>query len=150
MAGSIDDLVRDLRKFDNRREVVKALRKRIREPLPGVRRAIKARALATLPSRGGLNRWVARTRVAATVRLAGRSAGVKLKGSRKSTKGKADLNRLDAGVVRHPSWGRRGPGNWHTQAVTPGYFTKPATEVDQWRDACVEAVEDAVQTIARG
>jgi len=150
MAGSLDDLVRDLRKFDNRREVVKALRKRIREPLPAVRAAVKARALATLPKRGGLNQWVARTRVSAAVRVAGRSAGVKLKGSRKSAKGKSDLNRLDAGTVRHPSWGRRTPGSWHTQSVTPGYFTEPTTEVDQWRDACIRAVEDAVETIARG
>ena len=150
MAGSIDDLVRDLRKFDGKREVTKALRKRIREPLPKVRKAVKARALATLPKAGGLNQWVARTRVTAVVKLAGRSAGVKLKGSRKSTKGKADLNRLDAGKIRHPSWGRVGPGQWHTQTVPAGFFTDPTGEVEQWRDACVLAIEDAVQTIARG
>lgn len=148
--GSIDDLVRDLRQFEQRKEVSKALRRRIREPIPGVRKAIRRRALETLPKRGGLNAWVAQTRVSARVSLAGSGAGVKLKGSRKSTKGKADLTRLDAGRVRAPSWGRRGPGNWHAQQVSPGFFTKPAAEVDQWRDACLRAVDDALGVIRRG
>ena len=148
--GSIDDLVRDLRRFEGRREVTKALRKRIREPLPGVRKAIRRRALESLPKGGGLNVWAAKTRVSAKVSTSARGAGVKLKGSRKSTKGKADLRRMDAGRVRHPSWGRRRPGDWHTQRVEPGYFTKPAAEVDQWRDACLKAVDEALEVIRRG
>ncbi|MGK5737276.1 hypothetical protein [Micromonospora sp. URMC 103] len=148
--GSIDDLVRDLRRFEQRKEVTRALRKRIREPVPGVRKAIRRRALDTLPKGGGLNVWASKTRVSAKVSLAGRGAGVKLRGTRKSGKGKADLRRLDAGKVRHPSWGRRGPGQWHVQQVEPGFFTKPAVEVDQWRDACLKAVDEALEVIRRG
>lgn len=150
MAGTLDDLVRDLRKFEGKKEITRALRKRIREPLPAVRKAVKARALATLPQRGGLNRWVARTRVSAVIKLAGRAAGVRLKGSRANTKGKADLRRLDAGKVRHPSWGRRGATQWHTQSVPAQFFSGPATEVTQWRDACIEAVDDALKVIRNG
>ena len=148
--GSLDDLIRDLRRFEGRREVTKALRKRIREPIPQVRKAIRKRAMDTLPKGGGLNKWAAKTRVTAKVSTSGRGAGVKLRGSRKSTKGKADLRRLDAGRVRHPSWGRRGKDDWHTQQVTAGFFTAPATEVDQWRDACLAAVDEALEVIRRG
>lgn len=150
MASSIDAFIRDIRKFDGRKEVMRNLRRELRKPLPGVRVAIRARALATMPHRGGLAAWVARERVTAVIRLAGRRAGVKVKGSRKTPKGKADLRRLDDGRVRHPSWGRRSPGDWHTQAVPPHYFTDPALEFDQWRDAAERAFDDALEVIRRG
>ncbi|MGC4769200.1 hypothetical protein ACLQ25_09495 [Micromonospora sp. DT44] len=148
--GSIDALIRDLRRFEGSKEVTRALRKQIRQPIPAVRKAIRRRATDTLPKRGGLNVWAAQTKVSARVSLAGRGAGVKLKGSRKSSKDKSDLKRLDAGKVRAPSWGRRGKGAWHVQSVAPGFFTRPAAEVDQWRDACLAAVDDALEVIRRG
>lgn len=148
--GTLDDLISDLRRFEGRREVTSALRKEIRQPIPSVRTAIKRRALDTLPKGGGLNVWVSRTKVTAKIKLAGRAAGVQLKGSRKSAKDKSDLRRLDAGKVRHPSWGRRGGDQWHSQTVTAGFFTKPAAEVDQWAKACERAVENAVEVIRRG
>lgn len=148
--SDIDDLLRDLRDFEQRRVVLAQLRKRIRQPLPAVRRAVRARAIETLPRRGGLGRWVARARVSADLRTTGRSAGLTLRGSRKSLRDASDLRRIDAGRVRAPAWGRRGPGQWHTQAVRPGWFTEPAGEVDQWLDAVDDAVLDAALVIARG
>lgn len=148
--GTLDDLIRDLRKFEGRKEVMQQLRKEIRQPIPSVRAAVKRRALDTLPRGGGLNVWASKTKVTAQIKLAGRSAGVRLKGSRKSTKDKSDLRRLDAGKVRHPSWGRRGADQWHTQSVPDGFFTKPSSEVDQWREACVRAVDNAAGVIRRG
>jgi hypothetical protein len=148
--GSFDELVRDLRRFDGRREVVKQLRKEIRKPLPTVRRAIKARALATLPSGGGLNVWVAQTRVSAVVRVAGRGARVGMKGTRASVKGKASTRQVDSGSTRHPTWGRRSQGSWHVQAVPAGYFTEPASEATQWRDAALAAVDGALATLRGG
>lgn len=150
MAGSLDDLIRDLKGFEHRGEVVKQLRKEFRKPVPVVREAIRRRALDTLPAGGGLNKWVAKTRITARVQVSGRAVGVTLKGSRKSTKDKSDLRRLDKGKVRHPSWGRRGSGQWHTQNVTAGFFTGPATEIDQWRSACERAVSNAFDVIGRG
>lgn len=145
--GSLDDLVHDLRKFERRKEIVKALRKRIREPVPKIRRSIKARALATMPKSGGLNIWVSRTKVTAQVKFTGRKAGVKLRGARNSQKKKSDLRRLDAGRLRHPSWGKRGEGQWHLQGVPSGFFSGPSAEMTQWRDACLNAVDDALKTI---
>jgi hypothetical protein len=148
--GSLDDLVRDLKAFDDRRELTKALGKQIRKPVPLVRKAIRDRALATLPKGGGLNVWVSKTRVQASIKLTDRKAYVKLRGSRKSTKDASDLKRMDAGTTRHPSWGRRGAGQWHAESVTPGFFTEPTTQHDQWRSAVLDAVDEALKTIKRG
>lgn len=145
--GSLARLVAELRSFDDRGEVVKQLRREIREPIPAVRAAIKARALRTLPRRGGLNRWAASTRITARVQLSGRRASVTLVGARRSVRGESDVRALDRGRVRHPSWGRRTRGQWHTQLVPPAFFSGPAAEVDRWRDAAVRAVDRALATI---
>lgn len=152
MAGvSFDAFAADLRRFSGRKEMTKLLRKRLREPVPAVRRAIRRRALATMPRRGGLNRWVAATRISAKISFTARGAGVTLRGTRANTRGKADLNRLDAtGRVRHPSWGRRGPRQWHMQTVPAGFFRGEAAEYDAWRGAIEAAVADACKEIAGG
>ncbi|MEE3918187.1 hypothetical protein V2I01_04820 [Micromonospora sp. BRA006-A] len=63
--GSIDDPIRDMRNFDRRREVTNHLAREIRKPVPGVRKAIRARAKSHLPSRGGLGLWVSKLSVTA-------------------------------------------------------------------------------------
>lgn len=148
--GTLDALIRDLRKFEGRKDVVHALRKEIRQPLPAVRKAIKRAALDTLPRRGGLGVWVAKTRITTTIKLSGRSAGVKLKGGRSSTRGRSDIKAIDRGRVRAPSWGRRTRASWHTQSVPAGYFTDTAAKAHEWRAAAVKAVDKALETIARG
>jgi hypothetical protein len=136
------DVARDLRRFPA--EVTKALRKELREPVPAVRKNIKARALATLPSGGGLNVWVSKTRITATVKIRGRGAAIRLKGGRNSLGSRSDIRAIDRGRVRHPSWGRRGRGQWHTQTVASAFFTEPVTEArDEWRKAAETAVERA-------
>jgi hypothetical protein len=148
--GSFDDLIRDLRGFDRRREIVKALSKAVRKPVPAVRRAIKARALATLPHRGGLGAWVAASRVTTQVKLTGRSAAIRLKGGRNSSGGRSDIKAIDAGRVRAPSWGKRTPASWHAQRVPAGFFTKPVSEADQWVAAADQAVDAALEQLRRG
>lgn len=150
MATSLAALIRDLKKFENGKELTKQLRARLRKPIPGVRKAIKRRAIDTLPRGGGLNRWVAALRISAVITTRGRGAGVKLKGSRTSTRDKSDLRAIDRGRVRHPAWGRRGPGNWSNQSVPAGFFSDPAAETDAWRVAAREAVEEAAEVIGRG
>jgi len=148
--GTLDALVRDLRRFEQRREVMTQLRAEIRKPLPVVRRSVRARALAILPRRGGLNVWASKTRVTAVIKVSGRAARVGLKGGRGSADGRSDIRRLDAGRVRAPSWGRRGRGSWHTQSVPSGFFTQPVSDAAVWRAACVAALDAAVDTIRRG
>lgn len=148
MANSLDDLIRDLRKYEDRKVVVRELRQAIRKPVPVVRRRIKRVALDTLPHRGGLGLWVSKTRITAVIKLAGRSAGVSLKGGRNSTGARSDIKRIDKGRVRAPSWGRRAQGSWHTQEVAEGFFTKTAAEASEWRQAAVDAVNAANKTIS--
>ncbi len=147
MAVSIEQFARELKAFPERRELVKQLRTEMRKPVPAVRRKIKARALDTLPKRGGLNKWAAATRITAKIEIGGRRVRVTLRGTRGSQGGVSDLRALDRGRVRHPSWGRRGRSQWHTQIVRPGYFTEPAVEFDEWRAACLAAFEKALETI---
>jgi hypothetical protein len=147
VSESLTRLVAELRKFDDRKAVMRELRAEIRKPLPVIRKEIKARAETTLPRAGGLNRWAAGTKITLQVKMTGRSAGVRIKGGRNSKGGRSDIRALDRGRLRHPSWGRRGRGQWHTQQVIPGFFTRPATEADQWRQVCVDAVEKALRSI---
>lgn len=149
--GSLDDLINDLRRFEGRKEVTKQLRKEIRVPVPAIRKAVRQRAMTTLPRRGGLNVWVAKARVVADTKLSGRGAGIRLKGTRKSRNDKSDLRAINAGRVRAPSWGRRSrSGDWHNQQVTPGFFTVPAGDLATWRAAALKAVDQALDTIRRG
>lgn len=140
----------ELRAFDDRRAVMTELRKELRGLGGPITKAVRERALATLPSGGGLNAWVAQARVTVTVRVFGRRAGVLVKASRKSARNKSDLQSIDRGRVRAPTWGRRNAAAWHTQAVTPGWFTQPATEYDRLRDAADSALDRAFEQIRRG
>jgi hypothetical protein len=147
VATSIDQLVRELRGFRNRKAILKELRAGIRKPFPVVRQRIKAYALATLPGAGGLGRWVASSRITLSVKASSRSAAVTVKGGRNSVGGRSDLNAIDRGRVRHPSWGRKGAGQWHTQTVPAGFFTKPVSEAKEWREEIDKAVDQALDQI---
>jgi hypothetical protein len=148
VAISVDQLVAELRGFDGRREVVKAIGRGIRKGVPPVARAIRERALATLPHRGGLGAWVAASKVTARISLSGRRGSVKLKAGRNSSGGRSDIRAIDDGRVRAPAWGRRG-ASWHTQSVTPGFFTQTAAASKDWYDGVDQAVDEALNTLRR-
>jgi hypothetical protein len=151
MAVSIDQFAREIKTFRDRKVVLKAMRVAIRKPFPSVRAAIKANALTTLPKRGGLNAWVAAIKVTLSIKSSSpRSAGVVVKGGRNSTGARSDIRAIDSGRVRAPSWGRRGPGQWHTVTVQPGFFTTPVVEAKGWHEEIDKAVDDAFNTIRRG
>jgi hypothetical protein len=124
--------------------------KEIRKEVPLLRSAVKTVALHVLPKRGGLNVWVASATVRASIRYGARTAGVSVRMGRNSQGGRSDLEGIDAGVVRHPTFGRRGAktrkavpnagfgrrftvsqsaNDWHDQAVTPGYFTATLKDI---------------------
>ena len=151
MAVSIRDFARELKGFEDRKVVLKALRGAIRKPFPSVRAKIRASAKAILPKGGGLNAWVAALRVNLAVKATtGRSAGVIVKGGRNSAGSRSDVRAIDRGRVRAPSWGRRGPAAWHTQQVTPGFFTTPVIEATEWHEEIDRAVDTAFDTVRRG
>jgi len=150
VATSFDELVRELKAFDNRREIQNACARGIRKAVKPATKAVKKAALGTLPKRGGLNVWVNKIRITAQFRFAGRKAGMKLKGGRNSQGGRSDITALDRGRVRAPSWGRRTRASWHTVTVTPGFFTKTLADTPDWREGVESEVDQALNTLRRG
>ncbi len=150
MATSFQQLVRELKAFDGRREITRAMGKGIRKAVVPARKAIREVALSTMPKRGGLNIWVSKTRINVQIKTAGRRAGVKLKGGRNSQGGRSDMSAIDRGRVRAPSWGKRTRASWHTVAVQPGFFTKTAAELPDWRENVDAEVDQALETLRRG
>lgn len=150
VATDIDQFLRELRAFTDRKIVVKELRSGIRKPFPAVRAKIRAKAQAILPSGGGLGTWVARARIGLSVKVTGTRVRVTVRGGRNSAGGRSDLKAIDRGRVRHPAWGRRGKGDWHTQPVQEGFFTDTVAEAGEWRAAAVESFDRALDHIRRG
>lgn len=149
MAVSAEQLARELRAFDGRRAIVKSLRRALTRAARPAIKATRAHAQRILPARGGLGVWVSQARIGFRIGYAGRGAGVRLRGSRRSVRDRSDLLRIDEGSVRAPTYGRRSRGSWHVQQVTPGWWTDPLTESD-WRDQADQAVDDALDEIRRG
>ena len=150
--GAAARLAKELRNLDDRRAILSEVRRGILKPVPKIREAIKGKALATMPKRHGLNEWVAAARFAAHITMKARSLSVRMHGSRKSRYRQSDINAIDRGRVRAPSWGRRGPDMWHVQTVQPGFATKTVM-VDhfaEWRDAVDDAVHSALRRIDDG
>lgn len=89
-------------------------------------------ALAELPKRGGLAALIAAAKVRVSVRLTGRSVGVRFIGKWSGH----DLKGIDEGLVRHPVRGNRKV--WVAQKVAAHYFTRvfdgPGAKIarDQW------------------
>lgn len=150
MATSLEQFARELRAFNDRKAVTKQLKADIRSPLPQMRKKIKGVALATLPKRGGLNKWVASIRINGPVKVTGSAVTLKLSGGRNSQSKRSDMKAIDRGRVRAPSWGRRNKGAWHTQQVQPGFFTDTVKDNKQmWLDVIEQAVDKATAILRR-
>lgn len=146
-AADIARVAAEVRKVGNGREIPNRMSKRIRKAVPPIRRAVKASAVDTLPSRGGLGAWVGRAGVRASVKRGPRSAGVALVSGRRSQGGRSDLRRINTGRTRHPLWGNR--RHWYPQRVPAGYFDKAIDDVglDAFRREVNEAIGEAVREV---
>lgn len=134
-----------LKTTNDRKVILKQMRKDIRQPVPAVRKSIKARALSSMPKGGGLNKWVAATRITAQVKVSSRAITVKLKGGRNSRGGRSDIKAIDRGRLRAPTWGHK---PWHTQAVPSGFFSEPAEDSRaEWIAVVDQAVDTAIAQI---
>jgi hypothetical protein len=147
MAESIEHYARTVEQILHERRVLKQLTRQVRKPLPVVRDAIRDRALATLPKRGGLNEWVAAAVVKARISATGDGIRIHLSAGRDSARRRSDLKRIDAGRVRHPAWGRRTRGSWSVTTVEPGFFSKPASDPTPWLEAADQALDEALEAI---
>lgn len=133
-------LSRDLRAAgdkDLRRELYRGLQ-RATKPL---KEAAKENARSTLPRKGGLADRVSRARFNTKSR-AGRNPSVRIEA--KDAKGRSvDLEALDRGSVRHPTFGHR---PWVKQDVRPGWFTQPMEAgVEDVRREVVAAIDEVIR-----
>lgn len=148
-AEDIARVAAEVRRLGNGREIPNQMAKRIRKAVPPVRAAVKASAVATLPSGGGLGRYVASAGVRASVKRGPRSAGIALVSGMKQRKGRkrVDVRSMNQGRTRHPLWGNR--RHWYPQTVTPGYFDRAVEGdgLDAFRREVNEAIGEAVREV---
>lgn len=146
--GDVHALVRSLRGFSRNSEVIKAVRAELRKPVDPVRKRIRMTALVTLPHSGGLNSWVAGTKITAAVEFKAKAVTIRLRGGRNSLTGKrSDIRSIDRGRTRHPTFGRRHRGMWFVTTVTPGFFTKTAGESPEWAAAIDAGIKVALEKL---
>ena len=106
---------------------------------------VKTSAMQKLPRAGGLNAQVAGQRVSVSVRTSAATAGVRL------TTTAPDTAMTDAGFVRHPTFGRRGKGQWRTQQIpaAKGWWSDTLAKSDPIVTAVLlkflAAVNDAIR-----
>lgn len=145
---SVKAYIQELEAFQAKQQILRELRKELATPVPIVKKAIRNRALTTLPKGGGLNKWVAAAAIKAKQNQVGNSIVVRFKAGRNSGSGKrSDLNRIDRGNVRHPSWGRRGKGQWKLTVVPVGFFRVPLQDEQPWLEAADRALDRALDDI---
>lgn len=146
-AQGIALVAKRVRQLGSDRTIINNLTKRIRTGIaPIARPAVRASALATLPAAGGLGAWVARVRVLVQVRRGAQTAGVTISAGRNSAGGRSDIRAIDAGGVRHQTFGHR---PWVTQSVPAGFFSQAIDEtaVLAFREMTVAAVDESVRAL---
>jgi len=140
--------------------LVPLVRRNIRVATSPLAAAIRSSATEMLPKGGGLNNWVADSKISTTTSFAPKTAGVTIRMSNKSAATQAkrararaagsryagsashDLQHINRGLVRHPLFGDR--GHWYTTYVPKGFFDKPVNASrPAVAAACMAALREA-------
>ena len=128
------------------RDLTKELRRRQRKAFAPLQPAIKAEAAATLPS--GYAPLMARA-----VKVSVRTGVANALTARVYARGRKELRdvaRINAGILRHPTFGRRGLGQWHDQRVRRGFVDRPVDKLaDRILDESADAAMRVLEQIAR-
>jgi hypothetical protein len=147
--ATVQQLARALSGYADRGQIIRDLAHDLERVIPAVEEGIRDRAVDVLPGAGGLGKWVAKLRLRSSIRLGARRARVTIVGHRRSLGGTADLGAIDRGRVRHPSWGRRGPNDWHVQLVSPGFMSK-SEEAQVWSATAQASVTRSFRRVTGG
>jgi hypothetical protein len=137
------EFARVLRKA-GRQDLAKKLNKAILDSVKPLKRELAISARRVLPSRGGLGKSIAKTKIG----MRRKSNGVIV-----VTKNKYALAKIDAGTVRHPVYprGSRAEWKWARQRVRPGWFSVPAEAAKMDVTRAVEgALADIIRDINEG
>lgn len=118
------------------KELSSQLNKQINATVKPLRQAFKASALKKLPKKGGLAKHVSRTRY----RTQKNKNGVRL-----VAQNQYELEKLDDGTLRHPTFGGK---PWVKQTVKKGTFSDPWEEnADDVRKGVEKAISDTIKSI---
>lgn len=119
-----------------RKDLNSNLSKRINASVKPARQAFKKSALQRLPKKNGLNVRVAK----AKYRTAKKKNGVRLIAS-----GQDELDKMDQGSFRHPTFGRK---PWKVQQIRPGVFSDPWEELaPSIRAEVGKAIDDTIKEV---
>lgn len=147
-ANQLADLARDLKSEANGREIRRDLLKGIRDAAkPLAKEAAPKAAREGLPKKGGLNEYVASSKFAVRTRTSGKSAGVRIVGSKPP---KHDLAAMDRGALRHKVYGH---DVWVHQSITPGWWTDGMSDevvLAAMRKEVLAVLDEVARRIARG
>jgi hypothetical protein len=141
-AERLAELAAVLKRLDDN-ELRKDMLRGLRAAGKPLARAAQGAARAKLPRGGGLNEWVAGSKFAIRTKTSGRSAGIRVVGTKRGH----DLVGMNEGLVRHPVFG--GPG-WSVTRIQPGWW-QDAIEghAGQTREALGEVLDDISAKIDR-
>lgn len=116
--------------------VARAIRKRIREEATPIGEHVVQEGSADMPSRGGLSERLAAGRP--TVSILAKGASINLR------KG-ANYQGLNAGVLRHPVYGR---SKWVAQSVPANTYTEAFEDLPpESRERLSEIITDAMEEL---
>jgi hypothetical protein len=103
----------------------KSIKRRLAKMGPKAKKVVQGTALATLPSTNGLAEVVANSmKVSVKSDVGLTTAGVTLEYTAKGKGENRDIPSMNAGIVRHPVYGRRTA--WVAQKIAPGFWDDAA------------------------
>ena len=125
------------------KELKKELLRGIRLGTKGTHAKIRESALENLPSSGGLNALIAKSKISTKTRMSGRWTGINIKATDRH-----EVDAINRGFVRHPVYGNR--TKWVTQPVTAGWFKAPIeADAPEIRDAIGQVMKDIATKLER-
>ena len=145
--SGVDDLERIAAEIKETgdRGLRKDLLRGINRALKPAKAAVKEAARRELPHHGGLDEFVASSRIGSSTRSSGRNPGVRLTGKKSGH----DLRAIDRGRLRHPVFGNRNA--WVTQEVKPGWWSQTLQEqAPEVRHEVVSALDEVARRLANG
>jgi hypothetical protein len=135
VAGAIARTTPELRK-----DLLAGLRKVVKPYTSEIRQE----AADTLPRRGGFAAGIAGATYGSRTRTHGKGAGVRITGKQAGH----DIAGIEAGLIRKPLFGDR--GHWYSQAVRPGFFSRPVEEdLDILQKEVLKVTEDFANRLQR-
>jgi hypothetical protein len=128
---TVDGSVEDFRALQVRMKAsAPELRPKVRKAIVAAtgpaRKAVKDELERVMPKGGGLNEYLAKSKITTAVLTGATTAGVEIRGRSPKDRGrfsKSQFRKINQGVVRHPVFGRReNAQDWQDTPVPSGWW----------------------------